>query len=694
MLVSGLPVPKLPYRVVSRVFSCWSIIAQWPILIDMANSSQTSKHKEQTSSPKAHFIESLMHTGETRLAQGDGSGIELLATAAKLEPDNLPLFHRQGLAIFDYACQGHPKALHVANQKFKKAVALNPNFFEGWLSWGNALFLLGNTSGEHHYFLDAKEKFEKALSFARGKGNELLVDLYWNYALATCQVALKSGEVMDLHLAYEAFHKASLMQEEHSTNFWCDYGHVAIRLHTAREDMRYLLQAIEHYKKGCAATVTESACWAHLGDALTELYLNTHEEEHFEQAHECYSASVTIGCEDPSTWLRWTQLLLVGGREKSDSKILHSALEKCQKARSMGASHIEVDCTHAEVLAALGSAKMRLKNLRKAEEITDELIEKHPKNIGVRSSQGFVMLSLAQYFNCLDYYCLAIEAFQTALSMDRTLHALWHAMGTIYVTITPMEDDEKEQLQRAVRFFSKAIDLKADPIYFFHLGQAQSLLAEETDDANLAERAVENIEYALGEQKNAFYLYPDWLAAYAKALSVAGTLTDSNDLLEKALDILDHLQSLAPEFPKLHYRLATTYAASAELLGCDELFSAATHHFRIADQQTPEDENLLLDWATTLMHWSEHIEDGNPLLYEAKRKLTSAAKLGNAPAYYSLAEACATLGEHEHSLVYLERAHKFGALPPLDDIVDDEWLSSLHNTESFQNFVMCVQKSR
>lgn len=659
----------------------------------MANFSQTSKYKESISSPKQHFIESLMRTGETRLANGDASGIELLNTAAKLEPDNLPLFHRQGLAIFDFACQGNTKALHVANQKFKKAVKLNPNFFEGWLSWGNALFLLGNTSQEHHYFLDAKEKFEKALSYARGKPNHLLVDLYWNYGLATCQVALKSGEVMDLHLAYEAFHKASLMQEEQRATFWLDFGHVAMRLHMARDDLRYLVQAIEHYKKACSTTLSDGSCWTHLGDALTTLYYLSHDHEHVEQANECYSASVTIDCEDPSIWLKWAKLLLAAGREQADGKMLHSALEKCHKARALGASLIDLDCVHAEVLAELGSVKNRLKNLRKAEEITDELVDKYPKHVGVRSSHGYVLLSLAEYFNCLDYYLLAVEAFQTALSTDRTLHSLWHAMGTVYVTIAPMEDEAILQLERAVRFFEKAIEIKSDPIYHFDLGTAQTMLAEQTENTALVAAAIENLEYALSAQKNAFYLYPDWLASYSKALALAGQFNDSNDYLEKSLDILDHLQTLAPDYPDLHYRLAMTYAASADILGCEELFSAATHHFRIADQHNPEDDNLLIDWATTLMHWSEHNSTQFPLLLEAKRKLISAAKLGNATAYYSLAEVCATLQEADRAILYLKRAHKFGALPVLDEVIDDEWLEPLHNSQSFQDFIVEVQKA-
>ncbi|MCB1117412.1 MAG: hypothetical protein KDK50_02390 [Chlamydiia bacterium] len=658
----------------------------------MANSSQTSKYKESISSPKQHFIESLMQTGETRLANGDASGIELLNTAAKLEPDNLPLFHRQGLAIYDFACQGNTKALHVANQKFKKAVTLNPSFFEGWLSWGNALFLLGSASSEHHYFLDAKEKFEKALSFARGKPKELLVGLYWNYGLAMCQVALKSGEVMDLHLSYEAFHKASLMQEEHKATFWSDFGHVSMRLHEARDDMRYLIQAIEHYKRACSTSLSDGRCWTHLGDALTALFHQSHEEEHFEQANECYSASVTIECSDPSIWLKWARLLLVAGREHADSKWLHTALEKCHKARALGASVVDLDCVHIEILAELGTVKNRLKNLRKAEEMADELVEKYPKHVGVRSSYGFVLLSLAQYFNCLDYYLLAVEAFQTALSADRTLHKLWHAMGTVYVTIAPMEDEATLQLERAVRFFEKAIEINKDPVYYFSLATAQVLLAEQTDDATLVAQAIDNLEHALGTQKNAFYLYPDWLASYSKALTLAGQLNDSNDFLEKALDILDHLQTLAPDYPELHYRLGMTYAASADIMGCEELFSAATHHFRIADQHQPDDDNLLIDWATTLMHWSEHSSTQSPLLLEAKRKLTSAAKLGNATAYYCLAEVCATLQEPDRAMLYLERAHKFGALPALEEVVDDEWLEPLHNTQPFQDFIVEIQK--
>ena len=634
-----------------------------------------------------------MHAGEKRLLHGDASGIELFGAAADLDPHNLQMLHRQGLAIFDYACQEHPKSLLAANQKFKRAVKLDPNFFEGWLSWGNTLFLLGNATKEHHYFIDAKEKFEKALDLSRGKSNEMLLDLYWNYGLAVNQVALKSGDPLDLHLACQAFHKASLNGDDLPSNFWCDFARVCMRLFAILGDLSYLNQAIEHFKTACGITVTDHQCWTYLGDALTQLFLITHEEENFEQANECYSAAATMKDEDPAIWLKWATLLLQAGRLCQDGKMLHSALEKCHKAKSLGAERIELTCTYAETLSELGTLKNRLKNLRKAESIMQELSDIHPKNAQVRTSNGIVILALADYFDCLDSYFLAIEEFQSALSIDRSLHTVWHAMGLAYLSLSDLEDDPDLQLSRAIKFFKKAIAIEDCPTYHFDLACSYLKLAEDHQKSEDLKCAISHFEYAIGSQKNAFYLYPDWLFSYVCALNLSGDLNDSYAHLEKALDLLHHIQALAPDHPDLHHRFALCYGSLAELSSTYDLFATASHHYRIAHRHDADNDDLLIDWAMNLMSWSENTSAPEIYLHEAERKLISAIKLGNASAYYTLAGLCASQGQGDRALLYLKRAHKFDALPTIDELIDDHWLENLHDTPDFQSFVVTVQQA-
>ena len=62
------------------------------------------------------------------------------------------------------------------------------------------------------------------------------------------------------------------------------------------------------------------------------------------------------------------------------------------------------------------------------------------------------------------------------------------------------------------------------------------------------------------------------------------------------------------------------------------------------------------------------------------------AKLGYTEAYYHLAALYSLSCEYEKAILFLNKCVTFDALPPLDDILEDEWLENLRHTEIFQTF--------
>ena len=642
---------------------------------------------------KENFIDTLMHAGETRLQNGDESGLQLLKAAGELEPTDKFLFHKQGLAIFDYACNGHPKAFHIANKKFKRATILDPQLFETWVSWGNSLFILGSASGEHHYFLDAREKFEMAIELSQDVSDDLLFDLFWNYGLTLGQIALKSEDPTDLQLAHKAFYKATTLKEGAPVAFWCNFGHLCLSLFHAIGSLDYLNQALQHYKQASCISTTEFQPWVFLGDASALLFSITHEFEHFDHASECYAAAATIAESEAYIWLKWATLLGNSGRQLQDPKTLHASIEKCHKAKAAGANPIELTCVWAESLSALGHIKNRLKHMRKAENMMDELMEAHPQNAAVQYSHGLILLNLADYFNCMDIYFHAAEAFQKATSLNRTFHAAWHALGTTYTLLAPMEDNTSLQLERAVRFFSKALKLYPDVSYHFDLGHALYLLAEEKESTDLLARALYHIEEAIDSKPNAPYLHTEWLFVHAAALSLSGHLNDQESHFVQALDRLHQLLEIDPTFANLHCRFALTYNFYADHAEDPHLFQRAFHHFRIAHQNDPDNDALLVDWAISLIHLYE-LDGTTAHLDTARSKLIQAAKMGNTDAFYTLAGVYALRNQQIESIYYLNKAVQFHSLPELSEVVDDVWLESLHSHSEFHTFIAHIQRLR
>jgi hypothetical protein len=61
--------------------------------------------------------------------------------------------------------------------------------------------------------------------------------------------------------------------------------------------------------------------------------------------------------------------------------------------------------------------------------------------------------------------------------------------------------------------------------------------------------------------------------------------------------------------------------------------------------------------------------------------------LGNVHAYYNLGCLHSLNNNHELAMHFLERAYVSDALPTLDDIIHDEWLDNMRDTDSFRNFI-------
>ena len=120
----------------------------------------------------------------------------------------------------------------------------------------------------------------------------------------------------------------------------------------------------------------------------------------------------------------------------------------------------------------------------------------------------------------------------------------------------------------------------------------------------------------------------------------------------------------------------------------------ALHHFRLAAKQEEENDLVLLDWGLALINLAHHTsesEERDRLFEQALRKLSLSAKAGNLQAYYQLACLYSLLGVLDQSMLFLERAASYDAVPPLEEILQDEWLESLRTTEAFLQFAQKLE---
>lgn len=638
--------------------------------------------------------EALLAQGEMRLLQKDLIGVELFQKAAEIEPNNCELFIQQGLALFEYGCEEkQEKILLLASKKLKTASQINGQEFRVWQVWGDILSHLGKMTGEYHYFLDAKEKYSKAISLSSGQSQEFLSDLYWENGLVWKQIANHSGEAFDLQFAVESFNKATQHSDQLPAEFWNAYGQSCLDLAKQINDIRLYVKAINCFKHSISSSSSEG--WLLLAGALQMLYGHTHDEDHFSQANECFSAAAQFHPqEDAELWYNWAKFLCEAGRRHQDLKKLRSCIEKCHRAHACNPEHFLAMGVWAEALAIIGELTERLDLIVEAQNKISEASQMAPEHPDIWFSFGMCLLSFARYYNEPDYYYQAIEKFQEGLSIDRTCYRHWHAIGNIYATLGAFDGDV-ESYERACRFYLKAIDLYPSSFYIFDYALTLSKLGEITEEQKWFEEAVIQFERALNMQKNAIYIHPDWLFHYATTLDALGDYYEDKSYYTRAIEILSHVLMIDPDFPFIHHRLALANSHLGDLLEESDHYYRSVHHYRLAAKHEEENDQILLDWGVTLLSLSQYIQDSpetDQFFREAEHKLTQAAKLGNLQAFYNLGCLFSLQGQHEKSIRFLEKADAFQALPPIEDILEDDWLDGVRGTSEFQAFLMQLEK--
>jgi tetratricopeptide (TPR) repeat protein len=636
-------------------------------------------------------VDPLLAEGELLLLGGhfDDALARFKEAEALCRPED-SLYYREALALFEFGCaEKHKGALAKACKKFKQATELNPLHLEAWQAWGGALLALGHQTGALSFFEKAEQTLAHAIALLEKQAAAPSADLYWDYALCWRGLAAHSSEAMDLQCATTAFQKAAAIEQRLPAEFWIDFGGILLASSVKMRDRRPLLRAINCLKFALSIDKRSAGAWEALGEAFALLYQQTHEEDHFVQANEAFEQATTLHPQDEDLWKDWAELLISSSRKNRDLKRLRAALEKCHAAYVRNSLNPLILATWAEALALLGQMSERLDLLCEAQNKILEAIELTDQEPRLWHAWGLCLSSFAVYFSELDYYYQAIEKFQSGLSIDRSVSYLWEALAITYATVGHLEADPAI-LTTCFKFFQKALALKPSSTLIVQQAIALSRMGELTDQSSCFENALQQFELAFSMQKNAIYLYPDWLFQYGCTLDLLGDYHDSERYYARAIDIFTHVLMIDPDFPRIHHRLAQVYGHLGELLGEIESFYRSIHHLRLALKKECEDEQIILDWAIVLVSIAQHTalaSEAESIYADAEQKMVLAAKLGNPQAYYHLSCLYSLTGQYDQSFHFLLKAQEFKVLPMMEELLQDEWLEGLRTTSHFRSFI-------
>jgi tetratricopeptide (TPR) repeat protein len=588
---------------------------------------------------------------------------------------------RQGIALLEQGSKQNCVAtLLKASNKFLEATTLNNNLSEAWCAWARTFISIASITGRHEEIHLAKEKIEKAVSLAGQK-------MQWEAALVYFNIFEISGEIDDLSKSIDYFEKASKETLQHE--FWNDFGKAYFSLSERLQDIRPVIQSISCYKQAIHLSLSNFDGWLGLARSLKKLYTFTGEKDHYTQAYDCFAACCQLKPEYPDVWLERIEFIIDVSRKNEDRSKLRVAIEKCKIAPAT--PHI-LACW-AEALALLGSWTDRVELIQEAETKIDEALKNcEEDDLFLINHNGKCLAALSEYYCDLDLTYQAIEEFQYSLSLDRTQHACWIWMGKLHAKVYDHTED-LVPLERAIRFYCKALQIKTDPHLYYETAALLTLLGQEKETDEPIDEAIGYFEYLLQNHKSIALDNPDWFFQYGVALSC-------KDEHHKALEMLVSTLMLSPNYPGIHHQIALVYCNLADAVDDLDYFQRSLHHFKLAlrtqeENAQEENEYLLIDWARTWIHLSERATDQameENCFKEAEQKLIQAARLGSQLVFYELACLYSLQGSYDLSLTYLHRSHAAKELPDIDVIMDNEWLEGVRLSPQFQEFLALLHK--
>lgn len=603
------------------------------------------------------------------------------------------IWYEQGLSHFAYASEeGNGKVLSLASKSFKMACQLDPAFFDAWVGWGNTLLRLGLFHSENHFFIDAKEKFQKALALSKGQPDMALAKLYWDYGAAWVEIAKNSGEAIDLRFAIDAF-LVSMKLAPASPELLNDCAKAYLEMGFLVADTKPILQAVHYLLRAVEKAPEYADGWESLAESYSQAYLSTMNEKFISKASECYEMAHQLSPKSSECLLNWAQILGEAGRH-GPVKYLHQSVEKCARASMLNPKDPLVTAQWVESLSLLGARSNRLDLMIEAEQKILNSSDAYPDDPDLWHAYGICLLSLGNYYEDPDYFEMAIDKVQYSLSIDRTAAEHWHTLGVIhtrYADLTGCED----LAQRAHRFFDKAIGLNpANPQFLFDAARNLLHLSELTEDLPSLQASIAYFEALLQNQWTTILQHPAWLFEYGSALEWLAEMSDDEEHIRKALEIFSQVLLMDPDSPNIYAKLAGCYRELASHTCGEVNYQKAIEFYRLALRHDPENDQIWLDLGVSLIHLAHHTNDTlimNQLYLDAEVKLSRAGQLGHLGALYGLACLYSILGKTNESMEFIRKALYAKALPPIEEMLDDEWMDNVRESAVFAQFLHALE---
>ncbi len=631
--------------------------------------------------------------GEKELKEGDRHVLESFKLASKVAPKSSHILYRQAMA---YASQdSNMYCLTSACRLFERLLGIDPEFYDAWHHWGTVFVKLGMFSHEPEYFEEGDRIFAKAEALAYKQHPTKVAQLYRHWGVNLYCLGKLSGEAGDFHHAVTKYQKAIELGME-TVEIWNDQGNALVELSSLLNNQDLLLEAVEYYWKTIHLSPDYVEGWCNLAYSFQKLFLSTYIETYFNLAIESYENASKLQANNATLWMRWGQLLCIRGKNKRDEKMLDESLDKHETADLCDPDNPVIINAWAEALLAYGSITEDLNLLRLAEQKILRSLEKQRDNPETWGLYAYSQLEYGSYFSDHKYYVKAIEKFQHAIALNRDDPILWHGIMMANCLLGDATS-EKRAFKQAAKHCMRVVDCGGhhNPFFWNDWGVILMKLGTMTQEKRYIEAALAKFEQAIRLKKhdsNSDNIEIEWLYNYGCALDFLGDYQEPAINYDKAVQILSRVIEINPKFYSAHFNLGMALAHLGELNDDAECFYRSFEHFAIYTSYESEDESAWCEWGVALLNFAllvldpMHPDEGISVFELAESKLIHSLGLGQLNASYHLACLYSLTGDYVSSMNFLDRASRTGVITSLDELIHDDWLEGVRQTDAFHRF--------
>ena len=326
---------------------------------------------------------------------------------------------------------------HQAIEKYKQALAINPNDFLALFTWGVVLDgLAKEKSGKEaeSLYRQAIEKYKQALIVKPDSFNALN---NWGIILNNLAKEKSGKEAESLYRqAIEKYKQALIVKPDNfnALNNWGTALNGLARMTFGEEAESLYCQAIEKYKQALIVKPDNYETldnWAMALTALAGMTSGKEAESLYHQAFEKCEQALAIKPGRCETFHNWGFSLSELAREKSGKEaesLYHQAFEKYEKALAIKPNDFNAFNNWGLGLSELAMMKPR----KEAESLYRQAIEKYeqaltvkPDNFKALNNWGTALNGLARMTfgeEAESLYCQAIEKYEQVLAINPNLY--------------------------------------------------------------------------------------------------------------------------------------------------------------------------------------------------------------------------------------------------------------------------------